>query len=120
MIKRNGIVWPTENWSASLPEEQGLNSKFLAIMDQYVQREDSKFRAILVIRHDKLVFERYYEGLEPRFGYLYLYSGQWKEQQLFSPEYHALATHQANAGGPPVEEAYGYLWWIITYLGYHT
>lgn len=61
MATRNNVVWPTENWSESLPEEQGLNGTFLADMEQYAQKEDSKFRAILVIRHGKLVFERYYE-----------------------------------------------------------
>ncbi|BCL80539.1 penicillin-binding protein [Ktedonobacteria bacterium brp13] len=289
MVTRNNRVWPTENWSESFPEERGLNSKFLVAMDQYVQREDSKFRAILVIQHGKLVFERYYEELEPyhyhriasatksiismligialkenylrsldqtlvsffpeyassitdmdkqaitlrhlltmtsglaydefkdyvvrwdeggdqwaefalslpmahkpgevfqyaslgvhllsiiltkvtgkstldfarhylfnplgiatneqdgflwmrdpqgyyrggggmrlaardcaRLGYLYLNGGQWEDKQLFSPEYHALTTQQANAGGPPVQETYGYLWWVTNYLGYHT
>ena len=289
MAARNNIVWPAQDWFESLPEEQGLNSKLLMDMDQYAQKEESKFRAILVIRHGKLVFEHYYGGLKSqqyhpiasavksimsiligialkegylrsldqtlvsffpeyasaivdmdreaitlrhlltmssglaydefndyvvrwdegggqwaefalslpmahkpgevfqynslgvhllsiiltrvtgqstldfarhylfnplgiatdgqagflwmrdsqgyyrggggmrlmardcaRLGYLYLNGGQWQDKQLFSPEYHALTTQQANAGGPPVQEAYGYLWWITNYTGYHT
>ena len=42
-----------------------------------------------------------------RFGLLFLRNGKWKDQQLLSNEW-----VKASQLSSPVEENYGYMWWI--------
>lgn len=53
-----------------------------------------------------------------KFGYLYLNQGYWAGKQLIPADYVAESTRQQSAGGPPVNDAYGYLWWIIQHGEY--
>src|SRR5260370_723422 len=62
-------IWPTKEWQASSPEEQGMDSKELAkLVDFGATRSlslpgitlNSLFDSLLVVRHGKIVVEAYY------------------------------------------------------------
>lgn len=57
-----GKVWPTEAWSISTPEEQGLDSERLAKADTLIKQIHPSVYSLLVIRHGYLVYEKYYCG----------------------------------------------------------
>lgn len=52
------FVWPTQNWSASSPEEQGMDSSALAALVEFGAAQDMD--SLVVTRHGKLVAEAYY------------------------------------------------------------
>jgi len=45
-------------------------------------------------------------------GILYLQHGRWGSSQIVSDEYVRDSTSKHNDGGPPIDTAYGYQWWI--------
>ena len=45
-------------------------------------------------------------------GQLMLQEGRWGSRQLLPRDFARAATERQNAGGPPVDTAYGYLWWV--------
>jgi CubicO group peptidase (beta-lactamase class C family) len=47
-----------------------------------------------------------------KIGLLYLWRGRWSEREIVSESYVLDSTSKHNDGGPPVNAAYGYLWWI--------
>jgi CubicO group peptidase (beta-lactamase class C family) len=47
-----------------------------------------------------------------RLGELVLHEGQWQGRALVPRDYLRAATSRQNAGGAPLGNAYGYLWWI--------
>jgi CubicO group peptidase (beta-lactamase class C family) len=47
-----------------------------------------------------------------KIGLLYLRKGQWRGKRLVSESYVLDSTARHNDGGPPVNAAYGYLWWV--------
>ena len=51
--------WPTEVWSTSTPEAQGIDSETLVGMLQFLQDEESRFDSILVVRNGYLILEVY-------------------------------------------------------------
>ena len=55
--------WPTKDWEASTPEEQGMDSAALAqLVDRVgVYKQDS----LLIIRHGKIVVDAYYAPYAP-------------------------------------------------------
>lgn len=53
-----------------------------------------------------------------KFGYLYLNQGVWDGVQVIPAAYVTDSTHKQNKGGPPVNAAYGYLWWITQHGKY--
>ncbi|GIH97004.1 hypothetical protein Psi01_76340 [Planobispora siamensis] len=68
------------------------------------------------------------EGLCYGFGHLRLSAldllrlgGLWLDRRpgLLDPSYAARATTARNAGGPPENLAYGYLWWTTAVAGHH-
>jgi CubicO group peptidase (beta-lactamase class C family) len=65
--------WPTDTWRSSKPEKQGLNSKTLNTIDEYVKRDFPTTTSVLIVRNGSIVFERYYEPakadeLRPQFS----------------------------------------------------
>ncbi len=54
--------WPTEKWSTSTPEKQGLNEQQLAKTDMRVKDNYPNVFSLLVIKDGYLVFEKYYNG----------------------------------------------------------
>ena len=54
--------WPTDEWSNTTPEEQGMNPKLLDDMMEYIDNIGLLIDSILVVRNGYLVFEEY-----PRF-----------------------------------------------------
>ena len=49
-----------------------------------------------------------------RLGELVLAEGQWQGQTLLPRDYVRAATERQNAGGYPLGNAYGYLWWVAS------
>jgi CubicO group peptidase (beta-lactamase class C family) len=56
------VVWPGEDWPASTPEEQGMDSARLQEMMDYIDGQDVPMHSVLVIRHGHLVWEEYRNG----------------------------------------------------------
>jgi len=49
-----------------------------------------------------------------KIGLLYLQKGRWRGKRVVSEAYVLDSTTRHNDGGPPVNAAYGYLWWIAS------
>ncbi len=52
--------WPTNGWSLVPPAEQAMRPTILAMIDPYVAEHFPTLLSLVVVRHGKLVFERYY------------------------------------------------------------
>ena len=57
--------WPTEGWRTTTPEAQGMDGGLLEEAGDRVPTELPDVSALLVVRHGRLVFERYYGGVGP-------------------------------------------------------
>ena len=62
------ILWPTEGWQLSTPEDQGLDSTKLDDMSSFVRNNIPAARSILVVRNGYLVYEDYIKGEETSSG----------------------------------------------------
>ena len=51
------------DWPESAPEDQGMDSTLLKAMGAAVPQQYPHIRSLLVLRHDTIVYERYYKGL---------------------------------------------------------
>ncbi len=51
------------DWPESDPEDQGMDSNLLNAMGAAVPQQYPHIRSLLVVRHDTIVYERYYKGL---------------------------------------------------------
>jgi CubicO group peptidase (beta-lactamase class C family) len=47
-----------------------------------------------------------------KIGMLYLQHGRWEDKKIVSYAYVQDSTTKHNDGGPPIEAAYGYQWWV--------
>jgi CubicO group peptidase (beta-lactamase class C family) len=47
-----------------------------------------------------------------KIGLLYLHGGRWGDRQIVSEQYVRDSTTKHSEGGPPTNNAYGYLWWL--------
>ena len=54
-----------------------------------------------------------------RIGELVLNEGRWQGEALVPPDHVRAATTRQNAGGYPLGQAYGYLWWVSGAAGRH-
>jgi CubicO group peptidase (beta-lactamase class C family) len=52
--------WPEEDWRASTPEEQGMDSAIIYKMLHYIISQKHNFHSVLIIRHGYLVTEAYF------------------------------------------------------------
>jgi hypothetical protein len=53
--------WPTENWSVSTPEEQGVNSDKLLKMFEFIRSSPTlDFHSIIIVRHSHIITEAYW------------------------------------------------------------
>ncbi len=52
--------WPTTEWRASTPEEQGLDSTSILAMLQEIQNKKLNIHSVLIVRHGYLVTEVYF------------------------------------------------------------
>ena len=48
-----------------------------------------------------------------KLGQLYLQKGAWAGRQLVPESFILASTQPQNAGGPPVSQSYGYMWWVV-------
>ena len=55
-----------------------------------------------------------------KFGYLYLNDGIWDGEEILPSAWIEESRRVHNQGGPPVNDAYGYMWWIGELSGYKT
>jgi CubicO group peptidase (beta-lactamase class C family) len=56
---QNDTPWPTDGWSTSTPDEQGMNSNLLNEMMDKIQEQDVRIDSLLIVRNGHLVFEEY-------------------------------------------------------------
>lgn len=56
-------IWPTENWSESTPERQGMDAAMLAKADRRIHDNYPNLYSLLIVRHGYLVYEKYYGGM---------------------------------------------------------
>lgn len=61
---KDGPQWPSEKWSISTPEDQGLDSKVLDSADKRIKENYPNIYSLLVVRHGYLVYEKYYQGMD--------------------------------------------------------
>jgi len=54
--------WPTDDWRASTPEEQGMNSKYFESLREHIKENLPHMRSVLVIRHGYIVFDETFQG----------------------------------------------------------
>ncbi|MFW9788945.1 MAG: serine hydrolase domain-containing protein [Candidatus Thorarchaeota archaeon] len=54
------LVWPTEEWTTSTPEEQGMSSTALADVYDHVRTSGADIRSLVVVRHGVIVAEEYF------------------------------------------------------------
>jgi uncharacterized protein (TIGR03437 family) len=54
--------WPTERWVVSTPEQQGMDSAKLEQASRFIEQKCPTRFSLLVVRHGRIVFERYYLG----------------------------------------------------------
>jgi CubicO group peptidase (beta-lactamase class C family) len=52
-------IWPTDGWSMSTPEEQGMNSALLEQMMHVIDENQVPIDSVVVVRHGHIVFEAY-------------------------------------------------------------
>lgn len=52
--------WPTEGWRTSTPEEQGMDSEFLAQAISFVRERNLNIHSLLVIRNGYIVADAYF------------------------------------------------------------
>lgn len=56
-------VWPTQDWSESSPEQQGMDAAKLEKADRRIHDNYPNFYSLLIVRHGFLVYEKYYGGM---------------------------------------------------------
>lgn len=59
---KNQRLWPTEKWSKSSPEKQGMDSSKLLLVKDYIKPNENYLHSLLIARHGYIVFEEYYNG----------------------------------------------------------
>ena len=55
-------AWPTDGWAELEPSEAGMDGAGLRLADQQIRAAMPDVTGIVVVRHNALVFERYYGG----------------------------------------------------------
>jgi CubicO group peptidase (beta-lactamase class C family) len=58
-------AWPTHGWRTGTPQEEGMEPKGLAVIDDDAGTVYPSLRSVLIVRHGVLVFEHYYHGATP-------------------------------------------------------
>jgi CubicO group peptidase (beta-lactamase class C family) len=58
-------AWPTRGWQTAAPQDEGIDPSVLAGIDHGAHLTYPALRSVLVVRHGRLVVERYYHGATP-------------------------------------------------------
>ncbi|HET9871853.1 MAG TPA: serine hydrolase [Propionibacteriaceae bacterium] len=61
--------WPTAGWRSSAPDDQGVDPALPTQIEFQVARGYPQVRSVLVIRHGRLIHERYWHGLDETSGH---------------------------------------------------
>ncbi|UCC41075.1 MAG: serine hydrolase [Candidatus Aminicenantes bacterium] len=81
------ILWPTQGWNKSSPEEQNVDSALLSQLDARIKNGDYGYvDSMLVIRNGYLIFEKAYEQ-----DYVRINEGKdkWPDQyNYYNPNWH--------------------------------
>jgi CubicO group peptidase (beta-lactamase class C family) len=59
----DGAVWPTRGWAVDAPGHQGFHAGFAAGVDAYVAEKLPALRGVVIVRHGRIVYERYAPSL---------------------------------------------------------
>jgi CubicO group peptidase (beta-lactamase class C family) len=63
-MAQTGVVrdyWPTNEWLATTPEEQGLDFNMLNRMDETIVADDINLDSVIVVKNGYIVYEKYYD-----------------------------------------------------------
>ena len=63
--------WPSTEWRSSTPEKQGMNSKILNSIDEYVKKDFPSTSSVLLVRNGYVVFEKYYQATKGELREMY-------------------------------------------------
>jgi CubicO group peptidase (beta-lactamase class C family) len=61
-FRKNEPHWPTEDWRASTPEAQNVDSAKLAAMEEDIRGNKIELHGLLIVRNGYIVHESYYGG----------------------------------------------------------
>ncbi len=64
-VSQTMVAGPSNDWRTSAPAQQGIDAALLEKMDSHVRTSLPHVRSILIARHGRLVFEKYYNGGYP-------------------------------------------------------
>lgn len=56
-------AWPTDKWSTSAPDKQGVDAGMLSNADKRIKANYPNVYSLLVVRHGYLIYEKYYQGM---------------------------------------------------------
>ena len=59
-------AWPTDEWSTSIPEDQGVDSETLASLFEQIVANDYLIDSVTIVRNGAIVAEAYAPGHGPR------------------------------------------------------
>jgi len=59
-------IWPTDNWSASSPEAQGMDSNQLASMLAEIKTQNYRIDSVAIVRNGVLVLDAYHFPFKPK------------------------------------------------------
>jgi CubicO group peptidase (beta-lactamase class C family) len=54
--------WPTQEWQATTPEKQGMDSALLDRITRYVKDSGVEVDSVIVVRHGYIVYEKYFRA----------------------------------------------------------
>ena len=60
-IDRERAYFPTKGWKLSTPEEQGMDSSFLADAIRYIEKHFKSYFSFILIKNGYLIFEAHNE-----------------------------------------------------------
>ncbi|MFW9872512.1 MAG: serine hydrolase domain-containing protein [Candidatus Thorarchaeota archaeon] len=56
---RDQDYWPTDGWLTTSPEEQGMNSKILSKIYDYIEKEQVNIHSVIIVRNGYIIEEGY-------------------------------------------------------------
>jgi len=60
--RKSRDYWPTREWKSSTPAAEGIDPQGLAKAEQVFAEKRPEVRSLLLVRHGRLVYEKYFRG----------------------------------------------------------
>jgi CubicO group peptidase (beta-lactamase class C family) len=92
-VQMQPAKWPTDIWSHSSPEAQGIDPLALERMSQDIRANEPTARSVLVVRNGYIVYEEYFRGDETYAGPI------WSVTKSFISALVGIALEEGDIGG---------------------